>query len=92
MASIRKVKQDFSKSISSIVGDCFLYLNLFPSQEAEIVAIIEEAISLKSGGLKALNAIPETKKLRRGYYTRLRSELNAQLLTLINQLCAIHKK
>lgn len=92
MASIRKVKQDFSKSINSIVGDCFLYLNLFPAQEAQIVAIIEDAITLQTGGLKALNAVPESPKLRRGYYSRLRSELNAQLLTLINQLCEIHKK
>lgn len=89
MASVKNVKRELHKAIDSVVEDCFLYLYLFPEREADLLDVIDDAIALRRGAIKGLNATPESKDSRRGYYSRLKKELRAQLMQQVERVCTL---
>ena len=92
MASIRELKKDIDYLFFEVIYDCFTYMEVRPDDNKdEIVAIINDAISLRNDLIARVNN-PDGKDNRRiikTYFQRVHKDLLKSVDELFSRLSAL---
>lgn len=93
MANLRKLKKEIDYCLEEVVFDCDMAICFQPSKEAEIFAVMQEAVALRNTLFsKAMNpAEPHNASLVRKHYAALRAEADAAFDGLFDKLSKINE-
>lgn len=93
MANLRKLKKEIDYCLEEVVFDCDMAICFQPSKEAEIFAVMQEAVALRNTLFtKAMNpAEPHNASLVRKHYAALRAEADAAFDELFEKLSKINE-
>lgn len=93
MANLRKLKKEIDYCLEEVVFDCDMAICFQPSKEAEIFAVMQEAVALRNTLFtKAMNpAEPHNASLVRKHYASLRAEADAAFDELFEKLSKINE-
>ena len=92
MANLRQLKKEIDYRLEEVVFDCDMAICFEPKKEAEIFAIMEEAVAVRNAFfVKANNpAEPHNRSLVRKHYAALRAEMADAFGAVCEQLSAIN--
>lgn len=92
MANLRQLKKEIDYRLEEVVFDCDMAICFQPKKEAEIFAIMEEAVAVRNAFfVKANNpAEPHNRSLVRKHYAALRAEMADAFGAVCEQLSAIN--
>ena len=93
MANLRQLKKEIDYRLEEVVFDCDMAICFQPKKEAEIFAIMEEAVAVRNAFfVKANNpAEPHNRSLVRKHYVALRCEMDEAFGGLFEKLSAINE-
>lgn len=77
MASVRRLKKDVDYLVSEVVADCYTFAYFHPEKQANVVDIINEAITLRNELYTRANNPDgkDNKKIVKAYYKAIWKEL-----------------
>ena len=93
MANLRQLKKEIDYRLEEVVFDCDMAICFQPKKEAEIFAIMEEAVAVRNAFfVKANNpAEPHNRSLVRKHYAALRCAMDEAFGGLFEKLSAINE-
>lgn len=93
MANLRNLKKEIDYCLEEIVFDCDMAICFHPSKEAEIFALMQEAVELRNALYTKANnpAEPHNRSLVHKHYAALRAEIADTFNKLFERLSEINK-